>query len=76
MVDIIAVKKFAIDIENLINNEELNCMEAIIKYCKNKDIDVKDVVHLINANPKMKSIIHNYACNFNLIKKTARLDMV
>jgi hypothetical protein len=75
VVDIIAVKKFTIDIENLVSTEELNYLEAIVKYCADKDIEVEQVVPFINSNNRLKGKVYNHANDFNLVKKTARLRM-
>ena len=72
-IDFIEVKKFMLDIEDIIKVEEINHIEAIVFYCEERDIEIEAVVPLIKANSVLKSQLFEEATNLHMVKKIARL---
>lgn len=67
--------KFAQEIENLVlNNEDMNYIDAIVYFCEKNSIDLESVPKLI---PKpLKEKIKYEAMELNFLKKTSRAKLV
>jgi len=66
-------QKFAIDIEKIVVDEELNYIDAIIHYCEINNIEVESVTKLISK--PLKERLKWDAIRLNFMKKTSRAKL-
>ena len=62
--------KFAIEIEKIVAEENLNYIDAICHYCEMNDIEVESVSKLMSK--PLKERLKYDAINLNFMKKTSR----
>ena len=65
--------KFAIEIENIVAEEKLNYIDAIIHYCEINGIEVESVTKLISK--PLKERLKWDAIRLNFMKKTSRAKL-
>ena len=66
-------QKFAMDIEKIVVDEELNYIDAIIHYCEINNIEVDSVTKLISK--PLKERLKWDAIRLNFMKKTSRAKL-
>ena len=66
-------QKFAIDIEKIVVDEDLNYIDAIIHYCEINNIEVESVTKLI-SKPLKERLMWD-AIRLNFMKKTSRAKL-
>ena len=66
-------QKFAMDIEKIVVDEELNYIDAIIHYCEINNIEVESVTKLISK--PLKERLKWDAILLNFMKKTSRAKL-
>jgi len=66
-------KQFALLIEKRASQKKITHMEAVLDYCKEKELEADQVGNLINRNLKEKIRADAEALNF--LPKTARLPV-
>ena len=66
-------QKFAMDIEKIVVDEELNYIDAIIHYCEIHSIEVESVTKLISK--PLKERLKWDAIRLNFMKKTSRAKL-
>ena len=66
-------QKFAMDIEKIVVDEELNYIDAIIHYCEINNIEVESVTKLISK--PLKERLKWDAIRLNFMKKTSRAKL-
>ena len=66
-------QKFAMDIERIVVDEELNYIDAIIHYCEINNIEVESVTKLISK--PLKERLKWDAIRLNFMKKTSRAKL-
>ena len=66
-------QKFAIDIEKIVVDEDLNYIDAIIHYCEIHNIEVEAVTKLISK--PLKERLKWDAIRLNFMKKTSRAKL-
>ena len=66
-------QKFAMDIEKIVVDEELNYIDAIIHYCGINNIEVESVTKLISK--PLKERLKWDAIRLNFMKKTSRAKL-
>jgi len=66
-------QKFAIDIEKIVVDENLNYIDAIIHYCEINNIEVESVTKLISK--PLKERLKWDAIRLNFMKKTSRAKL-
>ena len=66
-------QKFAIDIEKIVVDEDLNYIDAIIHYCEIHNIEVESVTKLISK--PLKERLKWDAIRLNFMKKTSRAKL-
>ena len=66
-------QKFAMDIEKIVVDEELNYIDAIIHYCEINNIEVESVTKLISK--PLKERVKWDAIRLNFMKKTSRAKL-
>ena len=66
--------KFAIEIEKIVAEEELNYIDAICHYCEQNSIEIESVSKLISK--PMKEKLKGNASELNYLKKTSRAKFV
>lgn len=62
--------KFAIEIESIVKNSDLNYIEAVVQYCEDMNIELENVSKLISKPLKEK--LKYEAQRLNFMKKTSR----
>ena len=62
--------KFSLEVEKIVKDSELNYIEAIVMFCKEKNIEIENVGKLINKPLKEK--LKYEAQRLNFIKKGSR----
>ena len=69
---ILTQNKFALIIENIVKDKKTSYIDAILEYCKDKEIDPSNTISMINKTLKEK--IAYEAQNLNMLKeKVAKL---
>ena len=66
-------QKFALEIEKIVANDELNYIDAILHYCETNNIEVESVTKLISKPLKEK--LKYDAQELNFMKKTSRAKL-
>ena len=66
-------QKFALDIEKIVVDEQLNYIDAIIHYCEINNIEVESVTKLISK--PLKERLKWDAIRLNFMKKTSRAKL-
>ena len=66
-------KQFALQIEKIASKKKITHMEAVLDYCREKEIEPDQITHLINRNLKDK--IKMNAQDLNFLPKTATLPI-
>ena len=66
-------QKFAMDIEKIVVDEDLNYIDAIIHYCEINNIEVESVTKLISK--PLKERLKWDAIRLNFMKKTSRAKL-
>ena len=66
-------KQFALQIEKIASKKKITHMEAVLDYCREKEIEPDQITHLINRNLKDK--IKMNAQDLNFLPKTATLPV-
>ena len=65
--------KFAIEIEKIVANEDLNYIDAIVHYCDTNSLEVESVTKLISK--PLKERLKWDAIRLNFMKKTPRAKL-
>ena len=65
--------KFAIEIEKIVANEDLNYIDAIVHYCESNSLEVESVTKLISK--PLKERLKWDAIRLNFMKKTSRAKL-
>ena len=66
-------QKFAMEIESIVAEQNLNYIDAICQYCENNEIEVESVSKLISK--PLKERLKYDAINLNFMKKTSRAKL-
>ena len=66
-------QKFAIEIEKIVSEEELNYIDAIVHYCEINSLDVESVTKLISK--PLKERLKWDATRLNFMKRTSRAKL-
>ena len=66
-------QKFAIEIEKIVSEEELNYIDAIVHYCEINSLEVESVTKLISKPLKEK--LKWDATRLNFMKRTSRAKL-
>ena len=66
-------QKFAIEIENLVSQEEMNYIDAICHYCEINGLEVDSITKLVSKPLKEK--LKWDAQELNFMKKTSRAKL-
>ena len=66
-------QKFAIEIEKIVAEDEINYIDAICHYCETNNIEVDSVTKLISK--PLKERLKYDAINLNFMKKTSRAKL-
>jgi len=69
----ITPQKFALEIEKIVSQEELNYIDAIIHYCESNSIEIESVTKLVSKPLKEK--LKYDAQELNFMKKTSRAKL-
>ena len=66
-------QKFAIEIEKIVANDELNYIDAILHYCENNSLEVESITKLISK--PLKERLKWDATRLNFMKRTSRAKL-
>ena len=66
-------QKFAIEIEKIVANDELNYIDAIIHYCESNNLEVESITKLISK--PLKERLKWDATRLNFMKRTSRAKL-
>ena len=66
-------QKFAIEIEKIVANDELNYIDAILDYCEKNNLEVESITKLI-SKPLMERLKWD-ATRLNFMKATSRAKL-
>ena len=66
-------KQFALQIEKIASKKKITHMEAVLDYCREKEIEPDQITHLINR--ALKDKIKMNAQDLNFLPKTATLPI-
>ena len=66
-------QKFAMEIEKLVANDELNYIDAILHYCEKNNLEVESITKLISK--PLKERLKWDATRLNFMKRTSRAKL-
>ena len=66
-------QKFAMEIEKIVANDELNYIDAIIHYCESNNLEVESITKLISK--PLKERLKWDATRLNYMKRTSRAKL-
>ena len=66
-------QKFAMDIEKIVANDELNYIDAILHYCETNNLEVESITKLISK--PLKERLKWDATRLNYMKATSRAKL-
>ena len=66
-------QKFAIEIEKIVAEEDLNYIDAILHYCESNSLEVDSITKLISK--PLKELLKWDAIRLNFMKKTSRAKL-
>ena len=66
-------QKFAIEIEKIVANDELNYIDAILHYCETNNLEVESITKLISK--PLKERLKWDATRLNFMKATSRAKL-
>ena len=66
-------QKFAIEIEKIVEEEDLNYIDAILHYCESNSLEVDSITKLISK--PLKERLKWDAIRLNFMKKTSRAKL-
>jgi hypothetical protein len=66
-------QKFAMEIEKIVANDELNYIDAIIHYCDSNNLEVESITKLISK--PLKERLKWDATRLNYMKRTSRAKL-
>ena len=66
-------QKFAMEIEKIVANDELNYIDAILHYCETNNLEVESITKLISK--PLKERLKWDATRLNYMKKTSRAKL-
>ena len=66
-------QKFAIEIEKIVANEDLNYIDAILHYCDTNSLEIESITKLISK--PLKERLKWDAIRLNFMKKTSRAKL-
>ena len=66
-------QKFAIEIEKIVANDELNYIDAILHYCESNNLEVESITKLISK--PLKERLKWDATRLNFMKRTSRAKL-
>jgi hypothetical protein len=67
--------EFPSEIEKIVQDKQIEYMEAVILWCENNGLEIEFAGELIRRNAVLKSKIQFEAENLNFMKKSARLPI-
>ena len=66
-------QKFAMEIEKIVANDELNYIDAILHYCETNSLEVESITKLISK--PLKERLKWDATRLNFMKRTSRAKL-
>ena len=66
-------QKFAMEIEKIVENDELNYIDAILHYCETNNLEVESITKLISK--PLKERLKWDATRLNFMKRTSRAKL-
>ena len=66
-------QKFAMEIEKIVANDELNYIDAILHYCEKNNLEVESITKLISK--PLKERLKWDATSLNFMKRTSRAKL-
>ena len=66
-------QKFAMEIEKIVANDELNYIDAILHYCEKNSLEVESITKLISK--PLKERLKWDATRLNFMKRTSRVKL-
>ena len=66
-------QKFAMEIEKIVANDELNYIDAILQYCEKNSLEVESITKLISK--PLKERLKWDATRLNYMKRTSRAKL-
>lgn len=66
---------FANDIEFLISERKMDCIDAVIHWCESNEVEVDYAALLVKSNAVLLSKIQAEAESLNILKRTAQLPV-
>ncbi len=66
-------QKFAIEIEKIVSQEDLNYIDAILHYCDTNSLEIESITKLISK--PLKERLKWDAIRLNFMKKTSRAKL-
>lgn len=72
---VVTTEKFIGEIEKLVNNYNLDYMDAIIHYCEKNNLELEAAASIIKSNAKMKAKLQSEGETLNFLPKRAKLPL-
>lgn len=64
-----------LEIEDIVESQHLNYIDAIILWCENHNIEVESIAGIIKTNHKFRNKVKKNAESLNFLPKTKRLPL-
>lgn len=72
---VVTTEKFISEVEKLVNNYNLDYMDAIIHYCEKNNLELEAAASIIKSNAKMKAKLQSEGEVLNFLPKRAKLPL-
>ena len=72
---VVTTEKFISEVEKLVNNYNLDYMDAIIHYCEKNNLELEAAASIIKSNAKMKAKLQSEGETLNFLPKRAKLPL-
>ena len=67
--------KFYRDLENIVADNNLSYIDAVVYYCEKNDIEIEVAASLVKSNFRIKSVVQSEGEDLNILPRTAKLPV-
>jgi len=67
--------KFYRDVDNIVADNNLSYIDAVVYYCEKNDIEIEVAASLVKGNFRIKSAVQSEGEDLNILPRTAKLPV-
>lgn len=67
--------KFYRDVDNIVADNKLSYIDAVVYYCEKNDIEIEVAASLVKSNFRIKSVVQSEGEDLNILPRTAKLPV-